>query len=872
MADYTVRLTGQDNLTPELNKAKQALNDLGNNANQLDKISQKFQRIESSSAPLKRKLKDLQTIMADMNLKGLSGTAEFAQLAEAAARYKDSIADANQAVRLLASDTAGLDAGIQALQGLAAAGGLATGVMGLLGTENEKVQQAMLKVQSVLAILNSLQTISNVLNKDSVLMLKLKQKWQKISAVTVKSETVALNANTAAGVLNNSTTKKGTVVQNAWNVAKAVAKALLGDFTGLALVGAGALATYAIATANSSDKLEDQSKSIDKVKESMQKYRDNFATNAGSLIAKYKLLQNEWNNLKTVSEKNQFIKDNATEISNLGGKVNDLVTAEKFFIDQTGKVENALKARASAMAAQSLVTEAYENYYKTIMDADNSVAGGGYYNVYKKGGGALKSSQFGTLSDEAIAAGVTIRDLETSTYSYSSTYGTVSSTTYKETQAVVDKINRYRQKQANETNKKIKADAEESLNKTVQFAVDKIDAANKTIEDSGLDFGNGKPDKPDKPQKPAYDEGSLAAEKAELQRLQDVLNKTKWESEEARNAAIKAVQDQAAKVKSLELQLQWEVKPELDMSDDTVRGLENQLKEINRRLQEEVLSDEERQELVIQKNAKIQLKTELEIKNGDKTQEVKPNTTIKPETIIPNYLAGSKQDKRDSWNNANSIATQYVDDFNAGIISATELTDKIAELNTELEKLGLQKLSLEIDDGGTMANVITETERAANARQKMADGIQQVGDAFVNLGNSLGGLIEDEGAKKAVLIATAIGQIALSFAKSLQGTFTPWDWIAAAISGAAVMTSLVAQLSSFADGGIISGNRFHGDNQLVRVNSGEMILNQKQQSNLFRMLNNGGNTNAGGHVEFHISGSSLKGVLRNYDNKMNKIR
>ena len=45
----------------------------------------------------------------------------------------------------------------------------------------------------------------------------------------------------------------------------------------------------------------------------------------------------------------------------------------------------------------------------------------------------------------------------------------------------------------------------------------------------------------------------------------------------------------------------------------------------------------------------------------------------------------------------------------------------------------------------------------------------------------------------------------------------------------ATITGLFASFSGkFADGGIVSGNSFHGDKILARVNAGEMILNQKQ--------------------------------------------
>jgi hypothetical protein len=37
------------------------------------------------------------------------------------------------------------------------------------------------------------------------------------------------------------------------------------------------------------------------------------------------------------------------------------------------------------------------------------------------------------------------------------------------------------------------------------------------------------------------------------------------------------------------------------------------------------------------------------------------------------------------------------------------------------------------------------------------------------------------------------------------------------------------------------------------------------------MLNSGA-SNAGGTVEFKISGSQLKGVLNNYNSKMNKVK
>lgn len=61
-----------------------------------------------------------------------------------------------------------------------------------------------------------------------------------------------------------------------------------------------------------------------------------------------------------------------------------------------------------------------------------------------------------------------------------------------------------------------------------------------------------------------------------------------------------------------------------------------------------------------------------------------------------------------------------------------------------------------------------------------------------------------------------------------------------AIGGAiAAAIAAFALIPKFAQGGIITGGPTSGDKILARVNSGEMILNQRQQSNLFRAINSG---------------------------------
>ena len=139
------------------------------------------------------------------------------------------------------------------------------------------------------------------------------------------------------------------------------------------------------------------------------------------------------------------------------------------------------------------------------------------------------------------------------------------------------------------------------------------------------------------------------------------------------------------------------------------------------------------------------------------------------------------------------------------------------------------------------------------------------------------------GANLISAIAAAIPQIvALTTAKKgeaiasgvASAAQTPFvGWLLAGAAAAAVVAAL-ASIPSFSTGGIFAGNSTIGDMNLARVNAGEMILNNRQQRNLFNLLNGNGTTvgSGGGPVEFKIKGKELVGVLANYNNKTAKVR
>ena len=77
-----------------------------------------------------------------------------------------------------------------------------------------------------------------------------------------------------------------------------------------------------------------------------------------------------------------------------------------------------------------------------------------------------------------------------------------------------------------------------------------------------------------------------------------------------------------------------------------------------------------------------------------------------------------------------------------------------------------------------------------------------------------------------------------------------------------VVAAILAAMSKFATGGIVGGNSMTGDKNVVRANSGEMILTKGQQATLFNAIANG-DLGGGGNVEFKIRGADLIGVIEN---------
>lgn len=817
MADYVVKFTGQDNLSGTINKVNKELGGLENSSSKLDKIIDKFNRIDQSAAPIKKKLRDLKSIMAQMNLDGLTGTDQFTLIAEKAGALSDAMGDASAAIKQYANDTFKLQAGIEAFQGIAAAATVATGVMGLLGTENEKVEQAILKVQSAMAIMNGVQQIANTLNKDSALMLRIKSIWTAANTTATGANTVATGANTAATIAN-------TAAQKAWNVTKAIGKALFGDWTGLVLVGAAALGTYALATSNASDEEEEHNENLKQTQATMDSYTSTMTSTFAQLMSSYSKLRAEWRNLSSEQQKNQWIKDNQSKLEELNISVNNVADAENVFKNNTPSVVKAFTARAKAAAQLALLTENYKKQMELIDKINTtqaSMAAEAASRPKVKAGQEIKD---GTYKNERYGyvngAGKWV---------YSEAGAKLNNTGVSTTNPVMNKLNEELKGLQDEANK-IANNMAETLKDVPTF----------TKKHNTTKTGTTKTGK--KAIEEVAPMGSYQALEDELNKLNKELkltpetDTTKIEELKGKIAELTEKKDAFA----IKLGIKEPKKEEAKKwAEGSIASIKDEISKLDDRLLNENLELPVRIKLIAERN---DLQNQVDkLTNAGKPEE-------KKETPFQTFK-GNAEDIIGGFEGIDGVVNSF-ESLSKAIADGANAWDVF---------MGVVQTASSILNGvaSTIQAVTTITEllgttTAATTAVTTAAATQEVVNSGMVVGAKSG---------EAIAGATASGA-KLPF---------PYNLIAIAAGVAAVVGALAMISGGFADGGIIGGNSFHGDKMLARVNAGEMILNQKQQANLFNMLNSGAGS-SGGTVEFKIAGSQLKGVLNNYNSKMNKVK
>lgn len=440
-------------LEKEIKVRQQIINEAGQQADALQKEEQALNERKAALDNMNNKYESIRTQLRkakeelmQMAAAGKRGTEEYAKQQQEVARLTAAMKSANKQATVLANPNKMFAGVISGLTLMTSGYQAVTGAMGLFAGENENLQRIMVKVQSLMSITMALQTAYTQLNKNSA--------FQLVIVAKAKDMLTAANARLAAAL----------------GISTAAATAFMAAITlGLSAAITGII--YLIS--KFSKETNEATVSTLAMRKAFEEYHDATATKSANLVGKFAELRNEYMKLKTQAEKTEWIKANQSALNGLELAVYNVKDADDVFINNTPKVIKSLELRAKAMALQELQTKAYEQYYKQVINADNTVKGGGFYKKMKSGSYFTANGQ---MPDEWKKAGVTDKEAN-----YQWGGGQSGAGMFKPTQAAIDKINAYRIQQARKTNNTIHTQARADLNKTVEYVENELKLTDKEI-------------------------------------------------------------------------------------------------------------------------------------------------------------------------------------------------------------------------------------------------------------------------------------------------------------------------------------------------------------------------------------------------------
>lgn len=277
--------------------------------------------------------------------------------------------------------------------------------------------------------------------------------------------------------------------------------------------------------------------------------------------------------------------------------------------------------------------------------------------------------------------------------------------------------------------------------------------------------------------------------------------------------------------------------------------------------------------------AKIKAAVKVQKLQAEINAETSGKLSIEAE-VTPVYVQkGSREDKRQSYENAMQRANSLKSDVEIGIIGRDDFDRELSDINKQLEELGLKQIEVKIDADATafddamsgikegwsnVSGIGSGIEEITSALEENKNGWQAVSSVVqgaISVMDGIRGIVSmvkmftamtkaqkiatDESTASTLTNAAAAGvnaaakggeAVASATASGASMPF-PYNLIAIAAGVAAVITALGAIRGGFATGGIVGGSSTHGDKKFVRVNSGEMILTKAQQSKLFQLVN-----------------------------------
>ena len=313
--------------------------------------------------------------------------------------------------------------------------------------------------------------------------------------------------------------------------------------------------------------------------------------------------------------------------------------------------------------------------------------------------------------------------------------------------------------------------------------------------------------------------------------------------------------------------LKIKIHPELEVPKNSIQGIQDQISQKTKQLN---LLDTRKD--IAQIN---QLKQEIE--SLQRKQEKAKSVT--GQGLFANE--GSQKDLSDKISKKKA-------ELEVSVVGS----DEYKNLIKEIQELEGKKTRLDIQ---VEADSLTPAEKKLKNIKKASEGSTETLKAMGSMFSSIGQMSDDETAVIMQGLASITGSIAeavpaimsLVGAKSAEAVANgtaeaskvpfPANIAAIASTVAAIMSvigTIASVAGSFAEGGIVYGGSQLGDQMVAKVNAGEMIINGKQQQNLWKAISTG---NLGGQREntvtvtnVRVKGSDLYLALKNYSKVKSK--
>lgn len=583
----------------------------------------------------------------------------------------------------------------------------------------------------------------------------------------------------------------------------------------LALLSAASLLVGVIAlfTKRTNENAEAQKKEqeeIEKSKKEFEDYKNKVGSSVGDIVAKFSVLQRSYRNLSTEMEKKKWIDENSKSFNELGLNIKDVNSADNVFVRQSEEVINALKARARADALIQLYKDKIIERTKKEIELEQSLT------QAQKAKERYQTN--GDFPADLEAAGIKPKDVK----QIWTGGGNVDYILTPE-----------QQNQLNEYYKNVTKTAGQGAIDETQRVIDIID---------NMIIG-------------AENEAAEAASK-----ISNLLSNNTNNNNNNNNQTIRALEGSKKQVQELISKVQA-------LKDAEVVGTEQwykyneQLTILQNKLNDIIVTEKKltADPFKIPVLPVIEPNTKLTAPQSSLVMKVTPE-------VDENALANTIASITDNISKYLGVSSQFIGSLNSIYDSFNRLSEQLQDTND-----GWKQFFLIFQAGATLVDsfigIIKSVSDAisimnslftASASAKAADTAASKANTSATISNAAA-----KGAEAAAQAGSSVASVPLA---------GPILAVGAIGSVMVALLALLSKAKSYNTGGIVGGNNYN-DGILAKVSTGEMVLNQKQQANLFKLLNEGGrgSSNQNNQVEFKIHGTELVGVLSNISKKNSRI-